>query len=134
METTKSIRFLVQGSTPEPYEVTFVKSGGEISASCTCQAAQNGMSCKHRLNILEGSQKNIVSDNVSDVVTVLKWLPGTSIHQVIRKVRICEARVKAANWELSEAKRKLSEVMNTTTTYNHDTDVFIIKEQTDFNR
>ena len=129
METTECIRFLVQGSTPEPHEVTFVKSGGEISANCTCQTAQNGISCKHRLNILEGSQKNIVSDNVSDVVEVLKWLPGTSIHQVMRKVKICEARVKAANRELSDAKRKLSEVLNTITTYDHDSEVFIIKEQ-----
>ena len=132
MKTTERIRFLVQGTTPEPYEVSFVKSGGEISASCTCQAARNGKYCEHRLNILEGSQKNIVSDNVSDVVKVLKWLPGTSIHQLMNRVKKCEARVKAANRELSKAKRKLSEVMNTTTTYDHDSEVFIIKEQTDF--
>ena len=54
MKTTESIRFLVQGSSAEPYEVTFVKRGENLSASCTCPDGQNRLSCKHRLNILEG--------------------------------------------------------------------------------
>lgn len=105
------IQFLVQGSAAEPYEVTFVKSGKELSAFCTCQAAQNRMYCKHRLNILEGSQKNIVSDNVSDVAEVESWLPGSSLQQEILNVKNCEDRVKAANKELSDAKRRLVQVM-----------------------
>ncbi len=128
MDTTASIRFLVQGSAPEPYEVTFVRKGKELTAFCTCQDEQNRSHCKHRVNILEGSQKNIVSDNVSDVAKVQSWLPGSSMQQALRHVKICEARVKAANWEFSDAKRKLAEAMNDTIIYNHDSDVIIIKE------
>ncbi len=128
MKATASIRFLVQGSTPKPYEVTFVRNGKELTAFCTCQAGQSKLYCKHRVSILKGSEKNVVSDNVSDVAKVQSWLPGSSIQQALRHVKICEARVKAANWEFSDAKRKLAEVMNDTIIYNHDSDVIIIKE------
>ncbi len=128
METTESIRFLVQGSASELYEVTFIRMGKELTAFCTCQDGQNRLHCKHRVSILKGSQKNIVSDNVSDVAKVQSWLPGLSIQQTLQHVKICEVRVKAANWEFSDAKRKLAEVMNDTIKYDHDTDVIIIKE------
>lgn len=124
---SESIQFLVQGSAAEPYEVTFVKTGQEFSARCTCRAGLNGVLCKHRLNILEGSQKDIVSDNVSDVAKVQSWLPGSSIQQELRNLKICEARVKAAQHELSEVKRRLAEVMNASITYDHDSDVTIIR-------
>ena len=108
MEQKEQIQFLVQGSGAEPYEVTFVKTGSEFSARCTCQAGQNELHCKHRVNILEGSLKNIVSENVSDVAKVQSWLPGSSIQHELRNLKICEARVKAANYELSEVKRRLA--------------------------
>ena len=60
-----NLQFLVQGSSAEPYE-TFVQAGKELSASCTCQAGQNGSHCKHRLNILEGSQY----DHDTDVIII----------------------------------------------------------------
>ena len=34
------IKFLVQGSSDEPYEVIFSKEGGRFTASCTCTAGQ----------------------------------------------------------------------------------------------
>ena len=66
MEISERMQFLVQGSSAEPYEVTFVQAGKELSASCTCQAGQNGLHCKHRLNILEGSQY----DHDTDVIII----------------------------------------------------------------
>lgn len=68
METRE---FLVQGSALEPYKVTFKKVGGNLSAYCTCPAGENGMYCKHRFNILEGSTKGIVSGNEADVQIVV---------------------------------------------------------------
>lgn len=127
MEGSERIQFLVQGSAAKPYEVTFVKTGKELAAFCTCQAGKNGLSCKHRLNILDGSQNNIVSDNPHEVAKVQTWVPGTSIQREIRNVKISQARVKAANWELSEAQRRLAQIMHAPTEYDHDTDITIIK-------
>ena len=124
---SECIQFLVQGSAAEPYEVTFVRTGTEFSARCTCLFGQNGLLCKHRVNILEGHLKNIVSDNVSDVDKVQSWLPGSSIQHELRNLKICEARVKAANHELSEVQHRLAEVMNASITYDHDSDVRIIR-------
>ena len=127
MKKIERIQFLIQDSVAKSYEVTFVRTGKELTAFCTCQAAQNGLSCKHRLNILDGGQNNIVSDNPHEVAIVQTWLPNTSIQRELRNVKISQARVKAANWELSEAKRRLAQVMHTPTEYEHDTDITIIK-------
>ena len=70
------IKFLVQGSSDEPYDVIFSKEGGRFTASCTCTAGQYGRCCKHRLNILADKRNAIVSDNLEDVDTVKSWLPG----------------------------------------------------------
>ncbi len=46
MERSERIQFLIQDSAAKPYKVTFVKTGKELAAFCTCQAGQNGLSCK----------------------------------------------------------------------------------------
>ena len=127
MERSERIQFLVQGSAAEPYEVTFVKIGKELAAFCTCQSGENKLSCQHRLDILEGNSNNIVSGNTDEVAKVQNWLRNTSIQQELRNVKISQARVKAANWELVEAKRRLAQVMHTLTQYDHDNDTTIIK-------
>ncbi|MGZ4061401.1 MAG: SWIM zinc finger family protein, partial [Bacteroidia bacterium] len=70
----ESIIFLVQGSETEPYQVNFTNTSGKINISCTCQAAINGLSCKHRLRILAGDKKDVVSANTNDIPTVINWL------------------------------------------------------------
>lgn len=127
MERSERIQFLVQGSAAKPYEVTFVKTGKELAAFCTCQSGKSRLSCKHRLDILDGNPNNIVSGNPQEVAKVQNWLPNTSIQQELRNVKISQARVKAANWELAEAKRRLAQVMHILTQYDPDKDTTIIK-------
>ena len=43
------IRFLIQGSQVEPYEVIFSKVGDNLTASCNCPAGEKGYHCKHRI-------------------------------------------------------------------------------------
>ena len=106
------IKFLVQGSALEPYEVTFTKSTEQnLSAYCTCPAGDNGQYCKHRFLILEGSTKGIVSSNLGDVKIVESWLPGTDVDVAIQKMRELEketARIKKA---LSLAKKDVAKAM-----------------------
>ena len=66
----EELRFKVQGSASDPYDVTFQYHGTNLSAYCTCPAGVNGQYCKHRFAIMAGEAIGIVSGNESDVATV----------------------------------------------------------------
>jgi uncharacterized Zn finger protein len=94
-ESMREMRFEVQGSAPEPYEVIFVKrSDKNLSAYCSCPAGENGQYCKHRFNILAGIAKGIVSHNEDDVKTIQSWLPGTDVEAAIAKMRELETEAE----------------------------------------
>ena len=108
METRE---FLVQGSAPEPYKVTFKKDGSNLSAYCTCPAGENGMYCKHRFNILEGVSKGIVSPNAADVQVVASWLAGTDVEAAVRTVKELEKQKEQLKRQLCAAKKTLARAM-----------------------
>ena len=105
------IKFLVQGSSDEPYEVIFSKEGGRFTASCTCTAGQYGRCCRHRLNILAGERDDIVSDNHEVVDTVQSWLLGTLLESTLSNVEEAERIAAEARRNLSSAKNRLAQVM-----------------------
>lgn len=106
------IRFLVQGSAEEPYEVTFQKEGNNLSAHCTCAAGENGQYCKHRFRILEGSAEAIVSENSAQVPTVAAWLPGTDVAAAMARVITAEQELERAKKILTSAKKDLAAAMH----------------------
>ena len=103
--------FLVQGSAPEPYKVTFRRDGKNLSAYCTCPAGENGMYCKHRFNILEGSSKGVVSSNTADVHFVASWLCGTDVETAMKTVKEIEREEERIKRQLSAAKKALARAM-----------------------
>ena len=107
------LTFDVKGSSAKPYEVIFIKDGDSLTAICSCMAGQHGNVCKHRIGILDGSTKGIVSDNASEVETVVGWLPGTDVDAELKALRAIEAAKPVDKNELSAAKRKLARAMNT---------------------
>ncbi|MDI1300139.1 SWIM zinc finger domain-containing protein [Methylotenera sp.] len=108
----EGVTFKVQGSGIEPYEVKFLRSSKSgLSAYCSCPAGENGMTCKHRLSILDGNQENIVSSNGADVKIVQSWLFGTDIEKILLKMRHLEAEVEKVKNELSSTKKALAKAM-----------------------
>jgi len=108
---TKEIVFLVQGSSPEPYKVRFIKSDQSFAAFCTCPAGQKGMHCKHRINILAGSIDAIVSDNTKEVATIKEWQIGTPIEEAIKSLTFIENEYLSAKRALTKAKKNLSKAL-----------------------
>lgn len=103
------IIFLVQGSSPDPYEVTFVKrDGNNLSAYCTCPAGENGIYCKHRFRILDGKDEGIISNNKDDIAIVLSWLKGSDIEHAINELKIAEKNYEKAKNDLSKAKKMVA--------------------------
>lgn len=108
----QEIRFLVQGSAPEPYEVSFVKrTKNNLSAYCTCPAGENGQYCKHRFNILAGVTKGIVNLNEADVDRVTNWLPGTDVEVAIENMRMLEKEAEKIKLALATAKKEVAKTM-----------------------
>ncbi len=107
----KEIKFKIQGSATDPYQVTFKKAGDNLTALCTCPAGEIGMYCKHRFGILEGSSKDIVSKNKGDVRIVQSWLPGSDVDDAMKEVLAADRQISIANNNLSKAKKDLARAM-----------------------
>ena len=106
------LTFQVKGSSAEPYELTFIKDGDSLTALCSCPAGQYGNFGKHRIAILDGNSKAIVSDNQDQVATVTSWLQGTDVAAALTEFRVIEASKDASKSALLAAKRKLAKAMN----------------------
>lgn len=105
--------FLVQGSSPEPYKVVFTRrSNINLSAHCSCPAGENGLYCKHRLDILAGNTKAVLNANSDDITTVRSWLIGSHLEKALLRANELEeeaARIKKA---LTLAKAGLAKAMH----------------------
>ena len=76
---SEHIEFLVQGSAPEPYRVSFWRVGDSVKSSCTCQAGKNGLACKHRLNLLDGDITNLASSSPNSFLNLQRMLEGSDV-------------------------------------------------------
>jgi len=107
-----TIVFLVQGSSPDPYVVSFAWSGTNLTAKCTCPAGRVGQHCKHRLAILRGLADGIVSPNHADVGRVRDCLPGTDVERAIFELAEAESQFEQAKRKLAGVKKKVVRVMS----------------------
>jgi hypothetical protein len=106
------LRFFVQGSEPEPYEVTFRRQDSlQLIALCTCQAGQNGTYCKHRFNLLDGVLTGIVSGNESDLGILASWLPGSNLSGCLADLAEAERLRQVADGMVKKAKKRLADTM-----------------------
>lgn len=110
---SSELTFQVKGSSAKPYEVTFIKDGDSLTALCSCPAGQYGNFCKHRIAILEGDGKAIVSDNADRAPTIVNWLQGTDVASALSEFRDIEEAGDEPKSVLVAAKRKLARAMNT---------------------
>jgi uncharacterized Zn finger protein len=104
-----TFEFLVQGSAPEPYVVSFRRRDAKnISAYCTCPAGESGMSCKHRIRILRGLVEGIVSKNTAHVAAVAGWLAGSDVATALQTIDELEKEAERIKKALSAAKKALA--------------------------
>lgn len=106
------IVFEVQGSAADPYQVAFSKANSEnMTATCTCVAGTKGIYCKHRIGILKGEKRGIVSGNQADVDRIVEWVKGTDIEKALSEIAECEDALTLAEAKLAKAKKALAKSM-----------------------
>ncbi len=71
------LRFRVEGSTGNEYDVTAERRGQAVVAACNCIAGQHKRVCRHVSALLNGDITNLLSENESDVVPFLRLVGGT---------------------------------------------------------
>ena len=106
------LEFLVKGSAKDPYEVIFIKDGENLTAICTCPAGTYGNVCKHRISIIDGDSKSVVSENAADVETIVAWVVGTDIEAALKEMRDAEAAGAGSTNALKVAKANLAKTLN----------------------
>lgn len=106
--------FMVKGSSPEPYKVTFTKNKNNINAFCTCLAGENGQYCKHRFAIMAGDGKAVVSSNKDKVVIVKSWLPGSDLEEALMELAEAEHEHEKAKKRLTAAKKNVARALHRT--------------------
>jgi len=106
------IKFHVQGSSADPYLITFIKDADGLIATCTCAAGAVGQYCKHRLAILGGDASAVVSGNRSDAETVVGWLADTPVAIALDALSTAERQLEDAKRAVAAAKKRLSQALS----------------------
>lgn len=107
-----SILFQVQGSQPDPYVIEFTKNGdGSLTVKCSCPAGDTGLHCKHRIGLLTGETKDLVSRNKPELETVKAWLQGTDLEKCLAEYLRLESELEVMKRQLNKAKKQLAEAM-----------------------
>lgn len=105
------IEFLIQGSAPDPYVITFLKKGQRISFNCSCPAGEHNLLCKHLLRIISGIQEGIVSNNSLDVSKVHAWIANTEIGITAKEITECQNIIDFQQIRLKKLKKKLFRII-----------------------
>ena len=103
--------FLVKGSSSKPYEVSFTKVGPKITAYCNCRAGIFGNHCKHRINILCGEKKGVVSDNLDDIDEVASWVNGTEVGGALIEMNRLNHEKQKIDREIKKQKKVVETIM-----------------------
>lgn len=109
----QKFEFEIEGSQGDIYEVIFLYDGDkEISGECTCPAGRYEDQCRHRLMILAGDSKNIVSDNLGDLKKFQKIFKGTPLEGAFKKLKELEKQQDDIKKKVKEAKKELGKLLN----------------------
>jgi DNA polymerase-3 subunit epsilon len=104
-----SLRFMFEGSNDNTYEIIASRVGNHFEMTCTCQAGQNELWCKHRSALMKGRLDKLISENASDVEKLPELAAGTEFEQTFRTVFELEQQVLELEQQKSvvEARLKL---------------------------
>jgi hypothetical protein len=101
---SEKITYSVQGSDPEPYIVEIALS--PLTISCTCQAGQNGLPCKHRKIILEGADPGIIQGDKDRLAEIAAAAKASGVLDLLKTYDDAKAEKKAADDRADKAFRK----------------------------
>jgi uncharacterized Zn finger protein len=106
-----ALLFHVQGSEPEPYSVEITVDGPALAVRCTCVAGKLGQWCKHKMSLVTGDTKSLVSSNPEDVALLVRLIPQTSAAALIKEVIEAEQQAEDAKQRIKLGKAALAKAV-----------------------
>jgi hypothetical protein len=104
--------FSAVGSTGEIYTINAgVNAGGRPWVTCTCQAAQNGTHCKHRIALLSGDVERFEPAAVDDITAFRKMIEGTDLAHCVETIVAQTAAFDRAKADLTKTKARLNRLL-----------------------
>jgi hypothetical protein len=100
----KELVYLVKGSEPDPYVVKV--SFPPLQISCTCQAGENGLPCRHRKMILGGMDPGIVKGDKAALAEIAALADASGVSGLMESYEAAKAGKKAADDKADKAFRK----------------------------
>ena len=102
--------FKVRGSEGDLYQIAFVQTPHGLIVSCTCKAGQNGMFCRHRLQLMAGDKSDLEdTSRLQELDAVLDWPEFTEIRKSINELNEVQKKID----ELDRVKSKLKKLVAT---------------------
>jgi hypothetical protein len=109
----KELEFMAQESNDEPpRRVIISKDKGNVTARCTCPRGGAGHICRHRLSILSGNARLVVSNNLADVKHVEAWVVWSDVGMLITRLVEAQKRLQAARSEAEKATAAVNEAVD----------------------
>lgn len=105
------LEFVIEGSKGDQYQVIFEKQGETLHAFCACPAGENGLYCKHRFGLMDGSPARLSSDNPEDVERLKELMQGTELEAAYNRVKDATKAHEATKRALDKAKKELAKAM-----------------------
>jgi len=94
----------------EPYEVTFLFTGGKISVLCNCPAGEWGKLCKHKTGLIENDLKLLFNPDDAELLEKAHGLiANTSLLDVHQDFA---TRKKQIESQQAKLKKELSNIKN----------------------
>ncbi|MBF0160438.1 MAG: hypothetical protein HQL58_13060 [Magnetococcales bacterium] len=100
------VNFQVADAHNKVFDVVFSRNGKNMTAICSCSAGVNDV-CQHRINILSGSAKGIISRNADEVRKVASWVAGTDVGKALQDVLEYAKRLENATEDFNSARKRL---------------------------
>lgn len=109
---TLKLTFRVRSSSGNGlYLVEASKVGENLRLTCTCEAGDHGMHCKHRINLLLGDLTDLVDGREQDVIALRDLAVGTEVAKRLAEVIAIEREMNDARRRLSASKKALARAM-----------------------
>ena len=104
--------FVVESSsTGELYQIKVARSDDNLTCTCTCPAAENGLHCKHRVGVLLGDASTVSGGDTDKMHLMPQMLAGTDVDLALRQVVDLEARKSDIDKQLKAAKKHLARAL-----------------------
>ena len=103
----------VEGSSGDIYQVKLYKTATGLKTSCSCQAGQKNIHCKHRLALFAGDFSHVRGNHPGNLdQLVVAMLQGSQLQTTLNTLAVAEQNALRATTELKRVKKSLDRVMH----------------------